>query len=463
MSDARWEPRRGRDRRAERGRRLRLWTSLAATAPGVVLAAAILAGCASRVHRVRETQRCANGVVSACTRDICATYAPAELPAGCLDWDAADTETSDAWSTDTPSAPDTGGEDAAGPDMAADTLTDTDTDTTSDAAACDPSTEGCPCSYLGKPDGVCGGATVGADGACAQPEGYAANEASCDGLDNDCDGVMDEGCAQGEFVKAPAGTFTMGSPTSELGRDDDEVQHEVTLTRSYYLQETEVTQIQWEARMGNKPSQSAGCGEGCPVENVSWWEALAYANAVSADQGLPPCYTMEGCTGTAGGGQADGMSCTGAAVNAPDGDPYLCTGYRLPTEAEWEYAYRAGTTTAFYDGDTSGDGNQSNMDVIGWYQDNAGGQPHPAAQKAANEWGLYDMAGNVEEWTWDRSASYPKGAVTDPTGDEANSFRVVRGGSWIDTAAHARAAHRAEWDPDHRGGDLGFRLARTAP
>ncbi|MBI5549563.1 MAG: formylglycine-generating enzyme family protein, partial [Deltaproteobacteria bacterium] len=234
----------------------------------------------------------------------------------------------------------------------------------------------------------------------------------------------------------------------------------VTLTRGFYLQEKEVTQGQWQARMGNNPSDFASCGIDCPVEMVNWWEALAYANAVSRSQGLVECYTLTGCTGTPG----NGLECSGVTVNAAGGNPYQCVGYRLPTEAEWEYAYRAGTTTAFYNGgitatDCSMD---AKLNAIGWYCGNAADTTHRVGQKAANGWGLFDMSGNVYEWCWDWYGSY-SGAVTDPAGPGSGASRVYRGGSWFNTAQNTRAAYRFNGPPDYPNVNLGLRLARSLP
>jgi formylglycine-generating enzyme required for sulfatase activity len=267
------------------------------------------------------------------------------------------------------------------------------------------------------------------------------------------------------MVLIPAGTFTMGSPNDELGRLDREgPQHQVTLTRSFYLQTTEVTQAQWESVMGNNPSYFSGCGGDCPVETVNWWEAIAYVNQLSVAEGLPTCYTLSGCGATLPG---QGMTCTGVTVNATGGNPYLCQGYRLPTEAEWEYAYRAGTTTAFYNGgisvpDCSYD---ANLDAIGWYCGNSGSTMHPAAQKVPNAWGLYDMSGNVLEWVWDwySSTYYSSSPAEDPLGPESGSSRVLRGGSWSDYAQGCRAAYRSSAAPGSRVHYLGFRPARSGP
>ena len=230
------------------------------------------------------------------------------------------------------------------------------------------------------------------------------------------------------YVRVTPGTFMMGSPDSEDGREDDESQHSVTITRPFCMNSTEVTQAEWQAVMGSNPSKFTSCGANCPVEQVSWEDAVAYANALSRREGLPECYA---------GSTFSGLS---------------CKGYRLPTEAEWEYAARAGTTGATY----------GNLDSVAWYDENSGSATHPVGQKQPNAWGLYDMLGNVWEWTGDWYRTYP-GTVTDPLGAGAGSYRVIRGGSWIGLARGARAAHRLYDTPGGRGYYLGFRLSRTAP
>ncbi len=235
------------------------------------------------------------------------------------------------------------------------------------------------------------------------------------------------GCPAG-YVRIAPGTFTMGSPPGEEGREDDESQHSVTITRAYCMKATEVTQGEWQAVMGSNPSKFTNCGANCPVEQVSWEDAVGYANALSRREGLPECYA--------------GSTFTGLG----------CRGYRLPTEAEWEYAARAGTTGSRY----------GNLDSVAWFDENSGAATHPVGQKLPNAWGLYDMLGNVWEWTGDWSDTYP-GTVTDPLGAGTGSDRVVRGGSWFIDARYARAANRYNFTPDIRSSVLGFRLSRTAP
>ena len=249
-----------------------------------------------------------------------------------------------------------------------------------------------------------------------------------------------------EFVRIEPGTFEMGSRSGEAGRDDDETQHRVTLSQAFYLGKYEVTQGQWAAVMGSNPSRFSNCGRTCPVEQVSWDDVQEFIRELNRREG----------------------------ANV----------YRLPTEAEWEYAARAGTQTALYTGGLMirGRRNAPALDPVAWYGGNsgvsyAGGYdcsdwaekqyassrcgPHPVGQKQPNAWGLYDMQGNVWEWTVDWYGEYPRGAVIDPRGATSGAVRVNRGGSWDCTARGCRVALRYGDSPGGRHNSLGFRLART--
>jgi formylglycine-generating enzyme required for sulfatase activity len=254
--------------------------------------------------------------------------------------------------------------------------------------------------------------------------------------------------------------FTMGSPLTEMGRWENEVEHEVTLTRDYWIMTTEVTQQQFLYEMGYNPSSfsvdgtEADCGLNCPVEQVNWHEVAAYGNALSRRENLDECYT---CTGTA----PDTIDCS---PNGSYATAYDCPGYRMPTEAEWEYAARGGTTTATYAGDlTAPDCTDTTLAPIAWLSCNASSTPHPVGTKTANAYGLHDMLGNVWEWCHDWDAAYPGGDETDPAGPPSGSLRVTRGGSWNNKARGARAANRARYAPGYRLAVFGGRIVRTNP
>ncbi|MBU0733325.1 MAG: formylglycine-generating enzyme family protein, partial [Proteobacteria bacterium] len=227
-----------------------------------------------------------------------------------------------------------------------------------------------------------------------------------------------------KFVYIEPGTFMMGSPSSEPGRDDDERQHRVTLTRGFHMQTTEVTQGQWKAVMGSNPSYFKTCGDDCPVEQVSLKDVQEFIQRLNQKEDTNK--------------------------------------YRLPTEAEWEYASRAGTETALANGRISElDCNyDTNLDAMGWYCGNADKTTHRVAQKKANRWGLYDIHGNVWEWCRDRKGDYPSGHVTDPKGFSSGPYQVSRGGSYGGSAGSCRSANRNGESPGNQISNLGFRLVK---
>jgi formylglycine-generating enzyme required for sulfatase activity len=260
------------------------------------------------------------------------------------------------------------------------------------------------------------------------------------------------------FIRVEAGVFTMGSPLGELGRIADLPQQDVEILAPFALQATEVTQAEWQAVMGDNPSgfgpngERAACGPNCPVERVSWFDAVAYLNRLSDAEALTRCYSDD----------AEGL------FNGPD-----CDGYRLPTEAEWEYAARAGSSTAFPGGDIVSLGCRPldpNLDAVGWYCGNSGDTTHSVGLKQANAWGLFDMHGNVAEWVQGAldvyarpNGSFGGGALPDPGmfQNRLGDTRVVRGGAWFDTSEWTRAAVRLAPLPGDVSNGIGFRAART--
>jgi len=270
--------------------------------------------------------------------------------------------------------------------------------------------------------------------------------------------------------KMTLGGFQMGSPSTEPCRGTDESLHLVKLSHAFEIMTTEVTQGQFQAVMGYNPSVYPGCGVDCPVDNATWNDAVAYTNALSQQAGLFPCYTCN----WVGGRPALCKKSVNLLTNI-----YTCTGYRLPTEAEWEYAYRGGTSTpidpdAFYGGPIDPVICQYNscsatqldvyLDPIAWYCGNTGVSPnwkgiHPVGQKKPNAKGLYDMAGNVLEMTHDKYvADLGTVTVTDPVQDGALGGGVRRGGSSTSYSRALRGAARGGSGPTS---GVGFRVVRT--
>jgi formylglycine-generating enzyme required for sulfatase activity len=242
-----------------------------------------------------------------------------------------------------------------------------------------------------------------------------------------------------KLVLLPAGEFPMGSPDSDPDAyADEKPQHRVRITRPFYMGATEVTQGQYQAATGANPSQLKGSDD-LPVETVSWLDAINYCNALSRKEGLTPFYRVQGET-----------------VEVPD---WNVLGYRLPTEAEWEYACRAGSTTRYSFGDRA-----ASLVAFASYYGDRGGQTHPVGQKRPNALGLYDMHGNVWEWCWDGyEANYYSKEPTeaDPLGPSQAASRVNRGGSWDNAPQGCRSAVRSSLASEGRFSTLGFRVARV--
>ena len=236
------------------------------------------------------------------------------------------------------------------------------------------------------------------------------------------------------MVRVPGGSFQMGNPDTSVGWDGERPVHTVTVS-TFSIGKYEVTQGLYESVMGANPSEFSG--DNLPVENVTWYDAVRFCNKLSEREGLRPVYTISDTTVTA---------------------DWSKNGYRLPTEAQWEYAAKGGKGSP---GNYTYSGS-NNVDEVAWYSDNSGSTTHTVGTTKPNGLGIYDMSGNVWEWCWDWADEYSSGAQTDPEGASSGSYRVLRGGSWGNSAQSVRSAYRGINAPTNRHSYLGFRLLRPA-
>lgn len=241
-----------------------------------------------------------------------------------------------------------------------------------------------------------------------------------------------------QLVHVPAGSFQMGSPADEADRGSDERLHTVTLQQGFHITSTEITQGVYAAVMGETPWTGTCYILGTPTEGamqpaacVTWSGAARFCNALSALEGRSPVYSFSD----------DGVTVDPSA-----------NGYRLPSEAQWEYAARAGEQHRYAGSD--------DIDAVGWHQSNSSEQTHPVGNKAANAWGLHDMTGNLWEWTGDWYDGYGDADRTDPTGPASGGVRVIRGGAYTNPAGGARVAMRMMQSPEQPAGHIGFRVVR---
>ncbi len=251
-----------------------------------------------------------------------------------------------------------------------------------------------------------------------------------------------------QYTLIKGGTFQMGSPESEPERSSDEIQHSVTVG-NFYMSKTEISQKEYQEIMGVNPSATKG--DDLPVTNITWYDAVEYCNKLSQKEGLTPCYTISGNTVT-----------WDRSAN----------GYRLPTEAEWEYAARAKTATPFNFGDYVHNSDANCYNAYGYNNDASGNwlngsdaylrKTVAVDQYAANDYGLYNMHGNAAEWVWDWYSEYDSKAATNPIGSESGNAKIVRGGGWNDHPKHIRSAYRGAQPANVGLYSIGIRPVRNA-
>lgn len=247
-----------------------------------------------------------------------------------------------------------------------------------------------------------------------------------------------------DLIEIQPGSFTRSNPPKDRYQPDVHENHQVIISRAFLISATEITRQQWSKVMKDDPSSFAECSPDCPVETVTWPEAIEFCNRLSKEEGLDPCYSGEG----------DEVQWDRS-----------CTGYRLPTEAEWEYAAYASTTTPYYTGDclSSDDSNHDGTHPPdGCPKGEFRQKLMPVKSFPPNPWGLYDMYGNVNEWCWDWILPYADRDMTDPSTDNPpTQGRVVRGGSWRSFGRHCSSEHRFSTAPNFKNSTVGFRVVRA--
>ncbi len=288
-----------------------------------------------------------------------------------------------------------------------------------------------------------------------------------------------------DMVLLPAGPFLLGSPDGERGRRDNEgALHLVTISRPFYVNAAEVTQSQWFEVMGRNPSNLQEAGDNAPVESISWYDAVLFCNQLSVLEGLDPAYRIENmevmCHSCQSLIDAASKTCRrcGCILRTSRRPIYSTilaarvtflgfdrSGYRLPTEAEWEYACRAGSITPYHTGSDIAIEQANFRGSLQNPEDPTGdwGSTVSVGSYPPNAWGLYDMHGNVSEWCWDRFGAYPEVRKrSDPTGPERGDERVRRGGTWGNRREHCRSARRDHAPPSFATPTVGLRPVRTA-